>query len=540
MAGMPKRGRHRFDARTYRSRLSRSAYPYPMTKRFLAIGAAVALSLAWMPAAVVASGPTTVTEPGAGDWPQVRHDPSNSGYNPAEITISPSNVARLKVAWTARPDGAVLSSPVVANGVVYISAGGNLYAYAVGCASGGDACRPLWLATPNAGVNFTPAVADGVIYVPSAPNSLAAYSVNCAKVLTACQPTWTAFSYTISSSAAVSDGRVYVGTKAYDGAASAYDVGCASGIGTCDRSCPPPNVGATCDEVWAVDAGSGYSPAVAGGIVYLGSDEGGLWAYAAGDCSTKVASASPCVWRWMADTGSAGGAGITSSPVVANGVVYVGTGDGSLYAYLVGCADNGGSCAPLWTATMGAAIDSSPAVANGVVYVGSVNGNLYAYAADCASFGGSCAPLWTATTGGAIHSPPAVANGVVYVGSDDHMLYAFAVGCASGGRSCTPLWKGATGDKIDSSPVVANGAVYVSSADGTLYAFSLGGVTPPATSAAVSQALPAPGAPTWPLGLGLAAFVVGTLLTFGRSRTGHSRRPSAPGRPGRGCGSSPV
>ena len=77
-----------------------------------------------------------------------------------------------------------------------------------------------------------------------------------------------------------------------------------------------------------------------------------------------------------------------------------------------------------WTATTGGGIDSSPAVANGVVYVGSGDDKLYAFkAAGCGQ--PTCLPLWTATTGGEIYSSPAVANGVVYVGSLDDKLYAF-------------------------------------------------------------------------------------------------------------------
>jgi eukaryotic-like serine/threonine-protein kinase len=64
-----------------------------------------------------------------------------------------------------------------------------------------------------------------------------------------------------------------------------------------------------------------------------------------------------------------------------------------------------------WTATRGSAVDSSPAVANGVVYVGSTDGNLYAFNASTG------ATKWTATAGGVIESSPAVANEVVYVGS---------------------------------------------------------------------------------------------------------------------------
>jgi outer membrane protein assembly factor BamB len=42
-----------------------------------------------------------------------------------------------------------------------------------------------------------------------------------------------------------------------------------------------------------------------------------------------------------------------SSPAVANGVIYVGSRDHKLYAFAAGCAKSGGSCVPQWTATTG-------------------------------------------------------------------------------------------------------------------------------------------------------------------------------------------
>ncbi|MGA3057132.1 MAG: PQQ-binding-like beta-propeller repeat protein, partial [Candidatus Limnocylindrales bacterium] len=208
------------------------------------------------------------------------------------------------------------------------------------------------------------------------------------------------------------------------------------------------------------------SPAVANGVVYVGSGDDKLYAYAVG-CAGGGGTCTP-LW-----TGTTGGA-ISSSPAVANGVVYVGSTDDKLYAYAVGCAGGGGTCTPLWTATTGSYVVSSPAVSNGVVYVGSYDGKLYAYAVGCAGGGGTCTPLWTATTGGAIFSSPAVANGVVYVGSDDGKLYAYLVGCASGGGTCTPLWTATTGSHISSSPAATNGVVYVGSADHKLYAYAVG------------------------------------------------------------------
>ena len=76
-----------------------------------------------------------------------------------------------------------------------------------------------------------------------------------------------------------------------------------------------------------------------------------------------------------------------SSPAVANGVVYFGSGDGNIYAL------NASTGAKLWSYTTGNPVDSSPAVANGVVYIGSDDGNVYALNASTG------AKLWNFTTG---------------------------------------------------------------------------------------------------------------------------------------------
>src|SRR5207237_5273885 len=110
----------------------------------------------------------------------------------------------------------------------------------------------------------------------------------------------------------------------------------------------------------------------------------------------------------------------------------------------------------------------SPAIANGVVYVGSVDGKLYAFPASCST---PCGFLWVSQpTGASIYSSPAVANGVVYVGSNDRKLYAFPTSCSS---PCVPLWVGVTGNSVYSSPAVVDGVVYAGSEDDRLYAFDL-------------------------------------------------------------------
>src|SRR5207302_3868589 len=78
---------------------------------------------------------------------------------------------------------------------------------------------------------------------------------------------------------------------------------------------------------------------------------------------------------WSSDVCSSDLAITYSSPAVANGVVYIGSGDGEFYAFsatgATNCSGTPKTCKPLWTGATGPYTDSSPAVANGVVYVGS-------------------------------------------------------------------------------------------------------------------------------------------------------------------------
>ena len=115
-----------------------------------------------------------------------------------------------------------------------------------------------------------------------------------------------------------------------------------------------------------------------------------------------------------------------------------------------------------WSYTTGDLVTSSPAVANGVVYVGSNDGNVYALDAS------SGALLWSYSTGGHVESSPAVANGVVYVGSWDLKVYALDA------RTGSLLWSYTTGQSqygVVSSPAVADGRVYVGADDRNVYAF---------------------------------------------------------------------
>ena len=73
--------------------------------------------------------------------------------------------------------------------------------------------------------------------------------------------------------------------------------------------------------------------------------------------------------KWAFHTRNA----IDSTPAVVGGMVYVGSEDGNLYALDVATG------AMKWAFHTAGYIDSSPVVADGVVYIGSEDGNLYAF-----------------------------------------------------------------------------------------------------------------------------------------------------------------
>jgi len=212
------------------------------------------------------------------------------------------------------------------------------------------------------------------------------------------------------------------------------------------------------------------TPAVSGGTVYFGSSDHNFYAVdrAAGTL------------RWRFPTRGR----ITSSPAVAAGRVYFGSYDSNVYALdvasgtLVWKFTTGGerrfSGRHLHGAEPAAEVMpdpfdvflSSPVVADGAVFIGSGDGNVYAL--DAASG----ALRWKFHTGNVVHASPAVAAGTLYVGSWDS--YFYAVDAATGKER----WRFKTGDDpkinnqvgIQSSAVVADGVVYFGCRDSHLYA----------------------------------------------------------------------
>jgi outer membrane protein assembly factor BamB len=381
---------------------------------------------------------------------QFGFDAAHTRFNPHEQILNTANVSHLKLLWSFSTGDYIYSSPVVANGVVYVGSGdGFLYAFdAAKCSA---PCQPLWSSQINTTgdhhVDSSPAVADGVVYIGSDNGKFYAFR-STSTCSAPCTPLWSSPSVgkQIWASPAVAKGIVYVG--AWNGILYAFDTTC--------PNCQPKALFTVENNSQAGESVHINSPAIADDALYVTANNGKLYAVNA-KCSA------PCTPLWSS---LPIGTNLSPSPAIANGIVYVGSDDGHLYAFPETCRT---PCQPLWTAKTDGAVGSSPAIANGIVYVGSDGGHLYAFPETCRT---PCQPLWTAKTGGGINSSPTVANAVVYVGSQDGTLYAFAASntCKD---PCQSLWSHKIGGGIQSSPAVANGMVYIGSYDTALYAFGL-------------------------------------------------------------------
>jgi polyvinyl alcohol dehydrogenase (cytochrome) len=130
--------------------------------------------------------------------------------------------------------------------------------------------------------------------------------------------------------------------------------------------------------------------------------------------------------RWFFSTGSGTGA-VSASPSVVEGVVYVGSWNGTMYAL------DAFSGQALWTFNINdphpedrngfPGIQSSAAVANGVVYFGGADANVYALDARTGTlvWKTSLGDPATSVEGAHVWSSPAVFNGKVYVGKASHL-----------------------------------------------------------------------------------------------------------------------
>ncbi len=279
--------------------------------------------------------------------------------------------------WSFNTGDWVYASPAVVNGVVYV---GSYYPagalYALDASTGAE----LWSVPLEGGTRSSAVVSKGVVYVGASDGYLHAFDASTGEEI------WRFYTGGSDSSPAVSNGTVYVGGNHYalpfygtlwaldasTGAElwrfqAAYYVNSSPTVanrrvyfGSFDNYSYAFNA-LTGHRVWEIYEG-GYiyaSTASANGVVYLPGRE----LYEARDARTGAG-----LWDF-------GLADAYSSAAVANGVLYVGEGYPGTSVYAVDASTG----AKLWSFSTGSSVLSSPAVVNGMVFVGTDGGTLYAF-----------------------------------------------------------------------------------------------------------------------------------------------------------------
>jgi outer membrane protein assembly factor BamB len=227
---------------------------------------------------------------------------------------------------------------------------------------------------------------------------------------------------------------------------------------------------------WEFPTGSRVvsSPVIQDKTIYFGSNDGNIYAVDA-DNGRQI---------WKRSTKGP----VASTPAVVNGIVYALSYDGKLYALdrktgavqwkfategekrfeakgLHGMEPKNQTIADPFDVFL-----SSPVVVDGAVSFGSGDGNLYSVDATTGEL------RWKFKTGDVVHCSPAYADGVLFFGSWDS--YFYAVDAATGREKWRfhggedPLVHNQVG--FQSSPAVANGVVYVGCRDSNLYALEGG------------------------------------------------------------------
>lgn len=325
--------------------------------------------------------------------------------NVARTGIYPSaGPAKLQgVKWAFKTGGPVVSSPVIADGVVYITSFDHQL-YAIDQETG----KEKWKFGSRMPIASTPAVSGGTVYFVSSSGALAALDAAAGK------PKWV-FATEFERKFEAKNLHGY------------------------------PSAAQTIPDAWDIWISS---PAIANGKVYFGSGDGGVYAVNA-DSGTVA---------WKFQTGDV----VHGSPAVANGVVYIGSWDSRLYAL---DAETGQQ---KWAFQAGedntihnqVGFQSSPAVADGVVYVGCRDGHVYAI--DAASG----KKKWDYPTSKSwVNGTPAVRDGVVYVGTSDSARF-MAIDAKTGRLR----WNFNAKAYMFSSAALAGDLAYVGDHNGKLFA----------------------------------------------------------------------
>jgi len=219
-------------------------------------------------------------------------------------------------------------------------------------------------------------------------------------------------------------------------------------------------------QIWTVTTALAGTPTLADGVVYYVSMDltasNSTTAYYQTSLNAVHAKDGTRLWRttdYSFDT--------TLTPVVANGSLYIGSYFDQDHQFYCFDAKTG---EPRWNYPTRGAVVAPAAVANGMVYIGSRDGSLYALDAQTGAF------RWRFATSDGFRDAPQVVDGVVYAPCEDNYVYALD------GRTGAMFWRAYAGANPSSdnleirrieNPLAVYRNVLFATSYGGLYAFDI-------------------------------------------------------------------
>lgn len=354
-------------------------------------------------------------------------------YPEVSDTAAAKNIAG-QIVWKFQTNGAITSSPVYSDGIIYTGCGSSLLAVDTSGkelyrfrTQGSVKCTPaldeysvyfqscdgwLYCLGKKSGTekwkvqldknnylqlydywdyyHSSPLIVNGVLYIGSSNTCFYAIETQTGKELWK-YPT----KHIIRSSPVFKDGRIYFG--GFDG--RFYVLDAETGKEVWNYKVEKPNY-SRCGEIQS-------SAVIWGGKVLFGSRDGNL--HALDERTGKE------LWSYSHE-----GSWVISTPAVYDNLVITGSSD----AHFVNANDlNTGK--EVWRYNTKFNVFSSPVIYSGVVYCG--EGNAYSFSEEASFFALDARTgreIWKIKTNGQVWSSPLVVNGRIYFGAMDGCIYA--------------------------------------------------------------------------------------------------------------------
>jgi outer membrane protein assembly factor BamB len=375
------------------------------------------------------------------DWLESCFDARRSCFNRYENVIGPANAGALTAAWRAAVGTDGRSSPVYANGKLFIGTSDGL--------TGLDpATGAIIINYRTAPVSATPAVIKGFDPQPDPPGKVIFGTTdgNLYAVSTLGERLWQVGLGSAPASPLViqgvdqTDGKVIVGAGntlfafAGDGTrlwATVLEGG--------DISKAPAVLGAPSRPIGVVVA--------AGNTLYaVDPGTGGV------------------IWAMTPSRSALGSVSIGDPNQIGDPTIFVGDEAGTLFSIDGGTGTVKASFTARATISGSAAI-GDPTLSEPWIFVGDAAGNIYAFDQTEAF----PAPIWQAALGGPVDGPPILANGVVYAATDLEIgnPNIFAIDQASGRVLLNAVLPGG----VASEPIVADGRLVIATKSGEVVAY---------------------------------------------------------------------